>query len=115
MKHVVDVHVGQRIRHRRWTIGMTQQQLADASGVSRPAIARIETELGTTRGENATALAALALPVLWVLQELVRGTVPDELVGPVVEALLAGHPQPPLQVVDGHVRRPRTARWLRRS
>ncbi|MBS4100954.1 reverse transcriptase family protein [Tsukamurella paurometabola] len=40
---------------------------------------------------------------------LVSGTVPDELVGPVVEALLAGHPQPPLQVVDGRVRRPRTA------
>ena len=29
MKHGVDVHVGKRIRHRRWMIGMTQQQLAD--------------------------------------------------------------------------------------
>jgi hypothetical protein len=29
MKHPVDVHVGKRIRHRRWTLGTTQQQLAD--------------------------------------------------------------------------------------
>ena len=28
MKHPVDVHVGKRIRHRRWMVGMTQQQLA---------------------------------------------------------------------------------------
>jgi hypothetical protein len=29
MKHPVDAHVGKRIRHRRWMVGMTQQQLAD--------------------------------------------------------------------------------------
>ena len=28
MAHPVDVHVGKRIRHRRWLVGMTQQQLA---------------------------------------------------------------------------------------
>ncbi|MEM6678452.1 MAG: transcriptional regulator, partial [Pseudomonadota bacterium] len=27
MKHPVDVHVGQRVRQRRWMVGMTQQQL----------------------------------------------------------------------------------------
>ncbi|MEX0340778.1 MAG: transcriptional regulator, partial [Arenibacterium sp.] len=29
MAHMVDVHVGKRIRQRRWLIGMTQQKLAD--------------------------------------------------------------------------------------
>ena len=42
MKHVVDVHVGQRIRHRRWTIGMTQQQLADAVGIKFQQIQKYE-------------------------------------------------------------------------
>ena len=29
MKHPVDVHVGKRVRHRRWMVGMTQHQLDD--------------------------------------------------------------------------------------
>mgnify|MGYP000912368594 CR=1 FL=1 len=33
MKHPVDVHVGKRVRHRRWMVGMTQQQLADKVGI----------------------------------------------------------------------------------
>ncbi|MEQ8366012.1 MAG: transcriptional regulator, partial [Roseicyclus sp.] len=33
VKHPVDVHVGKRIRHRRWTVGMTQQQLAAQVGI----------------------------------------------------------------------------------
>ena len=33
MAHPVDIHVGKRIRHRRWLIGMTQQQLAEKVGI----------------------------------------------------------------------------------
>ena len=33
MKHPVDIHVGKRIRHRRWLVGMTQQQLAEKVGI----------------------------------------------------------------------------------
>ena len=33
MKHPVDVHVGKRVRHRRWMVGMTQQQLGDIVGI----------------------------------------------------------------------------------
>ena len=29
MTHPVDIHVGQRVRQRRWLLGMTQQQLAE--------------------------------------------------------------------------------------
>jgi transcriptional regulator with XRE-family HTH domain len=33
MKNPVDLHIGQRVRHRRWLTGMTQQQLAEAIGI----------------------------------------------------------------------------------
>ncbi|QYZ71917.1 helix-turn-helix domain-containing protein [Neotabrizicola shimadae] len=43
MKHPVDAHVGKRIRHRRWMIGMTQQQLADKVGIKFQQIQKYET------------------------------------------------------------------------
>ena len=43
MKHPVDVHVGKRIRHRRWMLGMTQQQLAEAVGIKFQQIQKYET------------------------------------------------------------------------
>jgi transcriptional regulator with XRE-family HTH domain len=43
MKHPVDVHVGKRVRHRRWMLGMTQQQLADKVGIKFQQIQKYET------------------------------------------------------------------------
>lgn len=43
MKHHVDAHVGKRIRHRRWMVGMTQQQLADKVGIKFQQIQKYET------------------------------------------------------------------------
>ncbi len=43
MPHLVDVHVGKKIRQRRWMIGMTQQQLADAVGIKFQQIQKYET------------------------------------------------------------------------
>ncbi len=43
MPHPVDVHVGKRIRHRRWLAGMTQQQLAEAVGIKFQQIQKYET------------------------------------------------------------------------
>ncbi len=43
MKHPVDEHVGQRIRHCRWMVGMTQQQLAEAVGIKFQQIQKYET------------------------------------------------------------------------
>ncbi len=42
-KHPVDKHVGKRIRHRRWMVGMTQQQLADKVGIKFQQIQKYET------------------------------------------------------------------------
>ena len=47
MKHPVDIHVGKRIRHRRWMVGMTQQQLAEQVGIKFQQIQKYET--GTNR------------------------------------------------------------------
>lgn len=47
MKHRVDEHVGQRIRHRRWMIGMTQQKLAELIGIKFQQVQKYET--GTNR------------------------------------------------------------------
>ncbi|MDT8856672.1 helix-turn-helix transcriptional regulator [Paracoccaceae bacterium Fryx2] len=43
MKHPVDAHVGKRIRHRRWMVGITQQQLADQVGIKFQQIQKYET------------------------------------------------------------------------
>jgi transcriptional regulator with XRE-family HTH domain len=43
MKHPVDVHVGKQIRHRRWMVGMTQQQLAEMVGIKFQQIQKYET------------------------------------------------------------------------
>lgn len=43
MTHPVDVHVGKRIRQRRWLTGMTQQQLANQVGIKFQQIQKYET------------------------------------------------------------------------
>ena len=43
MPHPVDIHVGKRIRHRRWLVGMTQQQLAESVGIKFQQIQKYET------------------------------------------------------------------------
>ena len=47
MKHPVDIHVGQRVRQRRWMVGMTQQQLGNQVGIKFQQIQKYET--GTNR------------------------------------------------------------------
>ncbi|MDG1935576.1 MAG: helix-turn-helix transcriptional regulator [Paracoccaceae bacterium] len=43
MAHLVDLHVGKRIRHRRWLVGITQQQLAEKVGIKFQQIQKYET------------------------------------------------------------------------
>ena len=43
MPHPVDVHVGKRVRHRRWLVGKTQQQLAESVGIKFQQIQKYET------------------------------------------------------------------------
>ncbi|MEZ5675610.1 MAG: helix-turn-helix transcriptional regulator [Thalassovita sp.] len=43
MTHPVDIHVGKRVRQRRWLVGMTQQQLAERVGIKFQQIQKYET------------------------------------------------------------------------
>jgi transcriptional regulator with XRE-family HTH domain len=64
IKHVVDVHVGMRIRHRRWMNGTTQQQLADAVGIKFQQIQKYETGMNRVSASRLWDVAnALGVPV----------------------------------------------------
>jgi len=43
MAHTVDTYVGRRIRQRRWMLGVTQQQLGAALGISLQQVQKYET------------------------------------------------------------------------
>ena len=64
MKHPVDVHVGKRIRHRRWMVGMTQQQLGEAVGIKFQQIQKYETGMNRVSASRLWDIAdALDVPV----------------------------------------------------
>jgi len=57
MAHPVDQHVGKRIRHRRWLVGMTQQQLADQVGIKFQQIQKYETGANRVSASRLWAIA----------------------------------------------------------
>ncbi|SLN25865.1 transcriptional repressor DicA [Pseudoruegeria aquimaris] len=64
MKHPVDVHVGKRIRHRRWMVGMTQQQLAENVGIKFQQIQKYETGMNRVSASRLWDIAeTLDVPV----------------------------------------------------
>lgn len=64
MAHPVDVHVGKRIRHRRWMVGVTQQQLADKVGIKFQQIQKYETGMNRVSASRLWDIAqALDVPV----------------------------------------------------
>ncbi|MBN7784548.1 helix-turn-helix transcriptional regulator [Ponticoccus gilvus] len=64
MAHPVDVHVGKRIRHRRWLVGMTQQQLAERVGIKFQQIQKYETGANRVSASRLWDIAdALEVPV----------------------------------------------------
>ena len=64
MKHPVDVHVGKRVRHRRWMVGMTQQQLAEKVGIKFQQIQKYETGMNRVSASRLWDISeALEVPV----------------------------------------------------
>ena len=69
MAHAVDVHVGKRIRHRRWMNGTTQQQLADAVGIKFQQIQKYETGINRVSASRLWDIAhALDVPVTFFFE-----------------------------------------------
>ena len=71
MKHEVDVHVGKRIRHRRWVNGTTQQQLADQVGIKFQQIQKYETGMNRVSASRLWDIAhALGVDVAFFFEGL---------------------------------------------
>ena len=71
MKHPVDAHVGQRIRHRRWMLGITQQQLGDAVGIKFQQIQKYETGMNRVSASRLWDISkALDVPISFFFEGL---------------------------------------------
>ena len=89
MPHPVDVHVGKRIRHRRWLVGMTQQQLAESVGIKFQQIQKYETGANRVSASRLWDIAdALDVDVSFFFEGLEGGeqkdsaaAVPSDLLG----------------------------------
>ena len=87
MKHPVDVHVGKRIRQRRWMNGTTQQQLAEAVGIKFQQIQKYETGMNRVSASRLWDIAhVLAVPVSFFFDgldaeggEALQGDVPSDV------------------------------------
>ena len=81
MKHPVDVHVGKRVRHRRWLVGMTQQQLAERVGIKFQQIQKYETGMNRVSASRLWDIAAaLSVPVSFFFEGLSDASQADEVV-----------------------------------
>ncbi|WP_323766761.1 helix-turn-helix transcriptional regulator [Marinovum sp.] len=74
MPHPVDVHVGKRVRHRRWLVGMTQQQLAEHVGIKFQQIQKYETGANRVSASRLWDIAdALDVPVSFFFEGIDAG------------------------------------------
>ncbi len=91
MTHPVDVHVGKRVRHRRWLIGMTQQQLAQQVGIKFQQIQKYETGANRVSASRLWDIAdALDVPVSFFFEGIEDARKPDEDDGAMIPADLMG-------------------------
>lgn len=90
MTHPVDVHVGKRIRQRRWLAGMTQQQLAEHVGIKFQQIQKYETGANRVSASRLWDIAdALEVEVSFFFEgidvdakdELAEDGIPADLMG----------------------------------
>lgn len=88
MTHPVDVHVGKRIRQRRWLTGMTQQQLAEHVGIKFQQIQKYETGANRVSASRLWDISdALEVPVSFFFEGIETeetadsGKVPADLMG----------------------------------
>jgi transcriptional regulator with XRE-family HTH domain len=74
MKNPIDLHIGQRVRHRRWLMGMTQQQLADAIGIRFQQVQKYESGANRISAARLWDIArALGAPVSFFYVEIAGG------------------------------------------
>ncbi len=85
MKHPVDAHVGKRIRHRRWMVGMTQQQLADKVGIKFQQIQKYETGMNRVSASRLWDIAdALGVQIAFFFEGLTEDQAPTSAQGDIL-------------------------------
>lgn len=90
MAHMVDVHVGKRIRQRRWLIGMTQQTLADAVGIKFQQIQKYETGANRVSASRLWDIGeAMGVPVAFFFDGLKDGAAEPEVGAGVPQDMLS--------------------------
>jgi transcriptional regulator with XRE-family HTH domain len=71
MKNPIDLHVGQRLRHRRWMLGLTQQELAQAVGIKFQQIQKYESGINRMSASRLWDVAgALGVSVAYFFEGL---------------------------------------------
>ncbi|MBV7397109.1 helix-turn-helix domain-containing protein [Mameliella sediminis] len=91
MAHPVDVHVGKRIRHRRWLVGMTQQQLAERVGIKFQQIQKYETGANRVSASRLWDIAdALDVPVSFFFEGIESENAGEETAAESVPADIMG-------------------------
>ena len=92
MKHPVDIHVGKCVRHRRWMLGVTQQQLGDKVGIKFQQIQKYETGMNRVSASQLWDIAeALDVPVSFFFNEFAKdGEDADTMVSDVSSARTQG-------------------------
>jgi transcriptional regulator with XRE-family HTH domain len=71
MAHLVDAYVGQRVRQRRWTLGLTQTQLGELVGIKFQQIQKYETGSNRVSASRLWDIAAmLEVPVAYFFEGL---------------------------------------------
>lgn len=69
--HPVDVHVGARIRHRRMSIGISQEALAERLGLTFQQVQKYERGANRVSASRLWQIAhILSVPVGWFFQEM---------------------------------------------
>lgn len=90
MKHPVDIHVGKRIRHRRWMTGTTQQQLAEQVGIKFQQIQKYETGMNRVSASRLWDISnALGVPVSFFFDGIEEGQATDDAANGLPPNLLA--------------------------
>jgi transcriptional regulator with XRE-family HTH domain len=85
MKHPVDAHVGKRVRHRRWMVGMTQQQLADKVGIKFQQIQKYETGMNRVSASRLWDIAdALGVQISFFFEGLAEDQIPTSAQGDIL-------------------------------
>lgn len=78
MAHIVDIHVGKRIRQRRWLVGMTQQKLAERVGIKFQQIQKYETGANRVSASRLWDIAdALEVDVAFFFEGIKEGSDSD--------------------------------------